>query len=515
MYLFFDTETTGANKAKDRTVQLAWLLVNEAGGEIEKKCFIIKPSGFRIPSAAAAIHGISTEQAYAEGEELEYVLTEFLEALNEAQVIVAHNIDFDVAILRNDLAELGIEDPFSDKDRICTMRSSTAWCRISHFNGRSGFKWPKLEELHYRLFGEYIDGAHDALVDVEATKRCFFELIDIGVIEGISLEEPRKRVAKNDREERKESIRNFISITKYYDGFIPKYKTGILRDTSGGTVSTAQHVAHGEHLTSCPKCGAQKILRNGCDDYPAGVIISCGACVSSHHISEVAYLTNFERSDRNFKVGSPVVVLEPKVDESIKNSRNLYDKKALIAETPNEEVHEKNQDLSKKSISITKYHHTFIPKYKTPMLRDNSGGSVSTAQHVDDGEHLASCPKCGVQKILRNGCDDYPAGLQLSCGACGNSYRISELFYSAPVERSNIGGGKNVGIEAEDTSISPKSWDTDKKPIVDTQSQESIATVSRDVASNIYSHKSSKNDEGKWLVIVVTIFAIMLLLSLA
>ncbi len=514
MYLFFDTETTGANKARDRTVQLAWILANESGREINKRCFIIKPSGFRIPSAASEIHGISTEQAYSEGEDLEYVLSEFLEALDEAHVIVAHNIDFDIAILRNDLSELGLNDPFSEKDRICTMRASTAWCRIPHSNGRSGFKWPKLEELHYRLFGEYIDGAHDALVDVEATKRCFFELIVIGVIEGTRLEVSQWHV-KNDREERKESSRNLISNTKYYGTFIPKYKTGILRDTSGGTVSTAQHVAHGEHLTSCPKCGAQKILRNGCDDYPAGVIIICGACVSSYHISELAYVTNFERSDRNFKVSSPVVVLEPRLDESIKNSRNLYDKKALIAETPNEEVHEKNQDLSKKSISITKYHHTFIPKYKTAMLRDSSGGSVSTAQHVDDGEHLTSCPKCGVQKMLRNGCDDYPAGLQLSCGACGNSYRISELFYSAPVERSNIGDGKNVGIEAQDTSISPKSWDTDKKSIVDTQSQESIATVSRDVASNIYSHKSSKNDEGKWLVIVGTIFAIMLLLSLA
>ena len=178
-------------------------------------------------------------------------------------------------------------------------------------------------------------------------------------------------------------------------------------------------------------------------------------------------------------------------------------------------MQQKKYALSEPNGSIKKYRSVFFPKYKTVILRDISGGSVSTAQHVDDGEHLTSCPKCGVQKILRNGCDDYPAGVQLSCGACGNSYRISELVYSAPVERSNIGVGKNVGIEAQDTSISPKSRYTDKKPIVDTQSQESIAAVSRDVASNVYSHKSSKNDEAKWLIIVVTIFAIILLLSMA
>jgi DNA polymerase III epsilon subunit-like protein len=183
MYLFFDTETTGANKARDRTVQLAWILTDEFGRDVAKKCFTIKPSGFDIPGAATAIHGISTKQAYSVGIDLEHVLSDFLITLNKASIIVAHNIDFDVAILRNDLAELGFNDPFLSKDRICTMRASAAWCRIPHFNGKSGFKWPKLEELHFRLFGEYIDGAHDALVDVEATKRCFFKLQEIGVID--------------------------------------------------------------------------------------------------------------------------------------------------------------------------------------------------------------------------------------------------------------------------------------------------------------------------------------------
>ncbi len=40
----------------------------------------------------------------------------------------------------------------------------------------SGYKWPKLEELHNFLFKEGFDGAHDALNDVMATSKCYFEM---------------------------------------------------------------------------------------------------------------------------------------------------------------------------------------------------------------------------------------------------------------------------------------------------------------------------------------------------
>ena len=49
--------------------------------------------------------------------------------------------------------------------------------------GRGGrFKWPKLTELHVKLFGEAFAEAHNASADVEATARCFLELIRLGVI---------------------------------------------------------------------------------------------------------------------------------------------------------------------------------------------------------------------------------------------------------------------------------------------------------------------------------------------
>jgi hypothetical protein len=43
-------------------------------------------------------------------------------------------------------------------------------------------KWPKLIELHQILFKEDFDSAHDAFADISATKRCFFELLNLNII---------------------------------------------------------------------------------------------------------------------------------------------------------------------------------------------------------------------------------------------------------------------------------------------------------------------------------------------
>ena len=181
-YLIFDTETTGTNKAKDRIVQIAWFLTNDEEESIERVCHVIKPSGFNIPEASTRIHGVTDKFAQRNGCDLAETLRAFVRAAKQSDYLVGHNIDFDISILRNDLKAAGIEWSFLDKPRICTMRLSTAWCRIPKYTGL-GFKWPKLEELHYKLFGSYFDNAHDALFDVDATAKCFFKLIEIGIIE--------------------------------------------------------------------------------------------------------------------------------------------------------------------------------------------------------------------------------------------------------------------------------------------------------------------------------------------
>ncbi|MBI4347991.1 MAG: 3'-5' exonuclease [Elusimicrobia bacterium] len=189
MKLFFDTETTGVPKnyrapAADtrnwpRMVQLAWLLTDGAGKALHQGEFIIKPDGFTIPAEAAKIHGITTERALAEGVELSQAVEAILADLGRATELIAHNVEFDEKILGAELIRLGLPNHVETKLRRCTMRSATDFCAIP---GPYGFKWPKLQELHQKLFRESFDGAHDALVDVKACARCYFELVRLGIL---------------------------------------------------------------------------------------------------------------------------------------------------------------------------------------------------------------------------------------------------------------------------------------------------------------------------------------------
>lgn len=181
--LFFDTETTGVPRnykapASDlknwpRLVQIAWLLADDDGGEIESAEYIVKPEGFTIPAEAARIHGISTEMAIRDGLDIKSVLAEALMCLGKVSQLVGHNIDFDEKILGAELLRAGHPNCVETKQRLCTMRSATDYCRLP---GPYGYKWPKLEELHRKLFNQPLDGAHRALVDVRACAKCYFEL---------------------------------------------------------------------------------------------------------------------------------------------------------------------------------------------------------------------------------------------------------------------------------------------------------------------------------------------------
>lgn len=181
--LFFDTETTGIPlnyKAPSsdtqnwpRLVQLAWILTDENGNRILTGNLIVKPDGFNIPADASKVHGISTERAKEEGVPLAEVIERFKSDLNMATYIVGHNIEFDKKIVGAEMIRLGMKDELEKKKSYCTMQSSIDFCKIP---GKYGYKYPKLQELYKKLFGNEFDDAHNAMSDIEATEKCFWEL---------------------------------------------------------------------------------------------------------------------------------------------------------------------------------------------------------------------------------------------------------------------------------------------------------------------------------------------------
>ena len=187
MYLIFDTETTGLPKRWDapitdtdnwpRCIQIAWQLHDDMGNLIEHQDYLVKPDGFNIPYDAEQIHGISTELAQQEGMPLGEVLRKFNAAMARTKFIVGQNVGFDVNIMGAEYHRMAVENPLQELPVLDTCTEETAMlCQIP--GGRGGkFKLPTLTELHEYLFGEPFSEAHNATADVEATTRCFLELI--------------------------------------------------------------------------------------------------------------------------------------------------------------------------------------------------------------------------------------------------------------------------------------------------------------------------------------------------
>ena len=187
MYLIFDTETTGLPKRWNapitdtdnwpRCIQIAWQLHDDMGRCLQHQDYLIRPEGFNIPYDAEKIHGISTELAYEQGSALGEVLELFNIALSKATFVVGQNVGFDLNIMGCEFHRLQVVSPLSQLPILDTCTEKTAsMCQIP--GGRGGkFKLPTLTELHQFLFNMPFGEAHNATADVEATTRCFLELI--------------------------------------------------------------------------------------------------------------------------------------------------------------------------------------------------------------------------------------------------------------------------------------------------------------------------------------------------
>lgn len=187
MYLIFDTETTGLPKRWDapitdtdnwpRAIQIAWQLHDGMGNCLEHQDYLIQPDGFNIPYDAEKIHGISTELAQEQGKPLVEVLEKFNKALAKTKFVVGQNVSFDLNIMGAEFVRENIANPLQELPVLDTCTEHTAsLCQIP--GGRYGkFKLPTLTELHQYLFNQPFAEAHNATADVEATTRCFLELI--------------------------------------------------------------------------------------------------------------------------------------------------------------------------------------------------------------------------------------------------------------------------------------------------------------------------------------------------
>lgn len=178
--LFYDTETTGfMNRGKGielddpnqpYVVQLGAKLHDENRNVIDEMDVIIN-WGCDIPAEATKIHGITKEIAEEKGVDPQFAITRFNEMCRKAHVVVGHNGGFDNQIYAVACARLEIGRVLP-KDRRCTMRLSKDIVKCPPTEkmlakGRTEYKPPSLSEAYEFFTGEKLEGAHNAMIDVD------------------------------------------------------------------------------------------------------------------------------------------------------------------------------------------------------------------------------------------------------------------------------------------------------------------------------------------------------------
>ena len=170
-----DTETSGIPGVGKQTtiVQFSYVIYDCERNEIIKEVdqIIRQPDGFIIPEDSIRIHRITNEMCECRGVDLMNILNEFIEDTRDCYRIVGHNVKFDVRMMSMSLKDLQSIENYKNVDRKINYIEN-------HMIPKSGevmksYKYPKLSELHIKIFGKCPDGLHNALVDVKACLNCY------------------------------------------------------------------------------------------------------------------------------------------------------------------------------------------------------------------------------------------------------------------------------------------------------------------------------------------------------
>ncbi len=158
----YDCETTGTDPFSARLVSAAF--VTSTG---ERHEFLVDP-GVEIPAEAAAVHGISTEQARTYGaqpaEALERIAALLAEHLAKGAPLVVFNAPFDLTLLEAELERHGLR---ALRDRVPAVAPIVDPLIIDRTMDRyrKGSRTLEAQCAHY---GVTIENAHDACADAVA-----------------------------------------------------------------------------------------------------------------------------------------------------------------------------------------------------------------------------------------------------------------------------------------------------------------------------------------------------------
>lgn len=175
--LAIDTETTGVDPFSARIVEVATATIDPTGTVIDSWSTIVDP-GVRIPDEAAAIHGINTDRARAEGiapgkalTELAARIWEHVDTFQMGAPLAMYNARFDWTLIMAEAARRGVDVPVFAPvvdplllDRMCDRY-------------RKGGRKLQVVAGHYGVVLSD-DDAHGALADAVAAGRVMRRIVE-------------------------------------------------------------------------------------------------------------------------------------------------------------------------------------------------------------------------------------------------------------------------------------------------------------------------------------------------
>jgi DNA polymerase III epsilon subunit-like protein len=233
-----------------RAVQISALLYNVKSKTVENTLnnIVLLDDGVEISEDAINVHGITKEMTKEKGIACKFLLDTFFKMLESANTVIAHNIAFDVDILKTEVFHFFTDGDKKNRNKLlriiakkietgyCTMEKTTNLCKLRFdttilpdpdtsllpsatllpstsllplatltpeptsllpsatltpdpgtsllpaesllpdetFKGfKKIYKWPKLTELHFILFGYIPENLHDAKTDCLVCLKCY------------------------------------------------------------------------------------------------------------------------------------------------------------------------------------------------------------------------------------------------------------------------------------------------------------------------------------------------------
>jgi len=151
-WLFLDVETTGSTPTRDRVTEVAWVLLDDATGEVTRESHLVNPDA-RIPPFIQQLTGI-TDEMVAQAPRFSAVAPKLAEAMAGA-IFVAHNARFDYGFIKNEFKRLGqvVRAPV-----MCSVKLSRVF-----FPGEKRHNLDAVMARH----GLHADSRHRALTDAD------------------------------------------------------------------------------------------------------------------------------------------------------------------------------------------------------------------------------------------------------------------------------------------------------------------------------------------------------------